>query len=111
VVPAVVLKHGAALAPLASLEEAAETLAANAAAPNTMREHGDGTEIDLRSPPGASEAPAAPQQGKGPKFILNTLEVRGPREPLHAFVAAASGPGFIDWRHDWYSVYEHMYFV
>lgn len=65
-----------------------------------------GASDEMRSRPRAAEA----QQGRGAEFILNTLEVKGPREPLHAFIAAASGPGFIDWRPDWYSVYEHMYF-
>ena len=47
---------------------------------------------------------------EGPDFIFNTLEVEGPREPLHEFLGAASGPGFIDWRPEWYSVYEDIYF-
>jgi hypothetical protein len=46
----------------------------------------------------------------GPEFIFNTLEVEGPREPLHEFLGAASGPGFIDWRPEWYGVYEGIYF-
>ena len=46
----------------------------------------------------------------GPEFIFNTLIVEGPREPLHEFLGAASGPGFIDWRPEWYGVYEHIYF-
>jgi hypothetical protein len=46
----------------------------------------------------------------GPEFIFNTLEVEGPREPLHEFLGAASGPGFIDWRPEWYAVYEGIYF-
>ena len=46
----------------------------------------------------------------GPDFIFNTLEVEGPREPLHEFLGAASGPGFIDWRPEWYDVYENIYF-
>jgi hypothetical protein len=46
----------------------------------------------------------------GPDFIFNTLEVSGPDEPLYDFVGAASGPGFVDWRPEWYSVYEQIYF-
>jgi len=46
----------------------------------------------------------------GPEFIFNTLEVEGPREPLYEFLGAASGPGFIDWRPEWYAVYEAIYF-
>jgi hypothetical protein len=46
----------------------------------------------------------------GPEFIFNTPEVEAPQEPLHDFLGAASGPGFIDWRPDWYRVYEEMYF-
>src|ERR1700683_4132272 len=45
----------------------------------------------------------------GPDFIFNTLTVEGPREPLHEFLGAASGPGFIDWRPEWYGVYESIY--
>jgi hypothetical protein len=44
------------------------------------------------------------------EFIFNTLIVEGAREPLHEFLGAASGPGFIDWRPEWYGVYEHIYF-
>jgi hypothetical protein len=29
---------------------------------------------------------------------------------LHEFLGAASGPGFIDWRPEWYPVYEGIYF-
>ena len=46
----------------------------------------------------------------GPEFIFNTPEVEGPREPLYEFLGAASGPGFIDWRPEWYGVYEEIYF-
>jgi hypothetical protein len=46
----------------------------------------------------------------GPEFIFNTLTVEGPREPLHEFLGAASGPGFVDWRPEWYGVYEGIYF-
>jgi hypothetical protein len=46
----------------------------------------------------------------GPDFIFNRLEVSGPDEPLYDFIGAASGPGFVDWRPEWYSVYEHVYF-
>ena len=46
----------------------------------------------------------------GPEFIFNTLEVEGPQEPLYDFLGAASGPGFIDWRPEWYGVYEGIYF-
>ena len=49
-------------------------------------------------------------EGRGPEFVWDTLEVAGPHERLHAFLAAASGPGFIDWRFDSYSVYEQIYF-
>lgn len=45
-----------------------------------------------------------------PEFIFNALEVEGAREPLHEFLGAASGPGFIDWRPEWYGVYEDIYF-
>jgi hypothetical protein len=47
----------------------------------------------------------------GPDFIFNTLTVEGPRELLHEFLGAASGPGFIDWRPEWYGVYENIYFT
>jgi hypothetical protein len=46
----------------------------------------------------------------GPEFIWNRLEVSGPREQLYDFIGAASGPGFVDWRPEWYSVYEQIYF-
>ena len=46
----------------------------------------------------------------GPDFIFNRLEVSGPDEALFDFVGAASGPGFIDWRPEWYGVYEQIYF-
>jgi hypothetical protein len=46
----------------------------------------------------------------GPDFIFNRLEVSGPDEPLYDFIGAASGPGFVDWRPEWYSVYEQIYF-
>lgn len=52
----------------------------------------------------------AVKQGRGHEFIWNKLEVNGPAERLHAFLAAASGPGFIDWRPEWYSIYEQIYF-
>jgi hypothetical protein len=29
---------------------------------------------------------------------------------LHEFLGAASGPGFIDWRPEWFGVYENIYF-
>ncbi len=45
-----------------------------------------------------------------PEFIWNRLEVSGPRERLYDFIGAASGPGFVDWRPEWYSVYEQIYF-
>jgi hypothetical protein len=47
----------------------------------------------------------------GPDFIFNTLTVEGPRQALHEFLGAASGPGFIDWRPEWYGVYENIYFT
>jgi hypothetical protein len=46
----------------------------------------------------------------GADFILNRLEVSGPDEFLYDFIGAASGPGFIDWRPEWHSVYEQIYF-
>ena len=46
----------------------------------------------------------------GPDFIFNRLEVSGPHEPLYDFIGAASGPGFVDWRPEWHSVYEQIYF-
>jgi len=52
----------------------------------------------------------APAASGGVEFIFNTLIVEGPREPLHEFLGAASGPGFIDWRPEWYGVYENIYF-
>ena len=45
-----------------------------------------------------------------PEFIFNRLEVSGPHERLYDFIGAASGPGFVDWRPEWYSVYEQIYF-
>ena len=48
--------------------------------------------------------------GDGPDFIFNRLEVSGPHERLYDFIGAASGPGFIDWRPEWYGVYEQIYF-
>ena len=47
---------------------------------------------------------------EGPDFIFNRLEVSGPDERLYDFIGAASGPGFVDWRPEWYSVYEQIYF-
>jgi len=46
----------------------------------------------------------------GPDFIFNRLEVSGSEEPLYDFIGAASGPGFVDWRPEWHSVYEQIYF-
>ena len=46
----------------------------------------------------------------GPEFIWNRLEVSGPHERLYDFIGAASGPGFVDWRPEWYGVYEQIYF-
>jgi len=46
----------------------------------------------------------------GPEFIFNRLEVSGPDERLYDFIGAASGPGFVDWRPEWHSVYEQIYF-
>jgi hypothetical protein len=47
---------------------------------------------------------------EGPDFIFNRLEVSGPDECLYDFIGAASGPGFVDWRPEWHSVYEQIYF-
>jgi hypothetical protein len=52
----------------------------------------------------------APRGERGPDFIFNRLEVSGPDERLYDFIGAASGPGFADWRPEWHSVYEHIYF-
>jgi hypothetical protein len=46
----------------------------------------------------------------GPDFIFNRLEVSGADERLYDFIGAASGPGFVDWRPEWHSVYEQIYF-
>jgi hypothetical protein len=46
----------------------------------------------------------------GPEFIFNRLEVSGPDGRLYDFIGAASGPGFVDWRPEWHSVYEQIYF-
>jgi hypothetical protein len=46
-----------------------------------------------------------------PEFIWNTLEVSGPKDAIDDFLNAAAGPGFIDWRPDWYSLYEYTYFL
>ena len=46
----------------------------------------------------------------GPDFIFNRLEVSGQDERLYDFIGAASGPGFVDWRPEWHSVYEQIYF-
>jgi hypothetical protein len=48
--------------------------------------------------------------GDGPDYIWNRLEVSGPHERLYDFIGAASGPGFIDWRPEWHSVYEQICF-
>ena len=47
---------------------------------------------------------------EGPDFIFNRLEISGRDEILYDFIGAASGPGFVDWRPEWYSVYEQIYF-
>jgi len=47
---------------------------------------------------------------QGPDFVFNRLEVSGPEELLLDFIGAASGPGFVDWRPEWHSVYEQIYF-
>ena len=52
----------------------------------------------------------APRGEREPEFIFNRLEVSGPSEPLHDFLGAASGPGFVDWRPEWHGVYEQIYF-
>jgi len=57
-----------------------------------------------------SAAEIAVWADEGPEFIFNRLEVSGPRERLYEFIGAASGPGFVDWRPEWYSVYEQIYF-
>jgi len=46
----------------------------------------------------------------GAEYIWNRLEVSGPHELLYDFIGAASGPGFVDWRPEWHSVYEQIYF-
>ena len=46
----------------------------------------------------------------GPEYIWNRLEVSGPHKLLYDFIGAASGPGFVDWRPEWYGVYEHINF-
>jgi hypothetical protein len=56
------------------------------------------------------EAAGIGRNDEGPEFIFNTLTVEGPQEPLHDFLGAASGPGFLDWRPEWYGVYEGIYF-
>jgi hypothetical protein len=48
--------------------------------------------------------------GEGPSFVFNRLEVSGPDERLYDFIGSASGPGFVDWRPEWHSVYEQIYF-
>jgi hypothetical protein len=65
--------------------------------------------------PAASEAAVSPVElpprlAYGPDYIWNRLEVSGPHERLHDFIGAASGPGFVDWRPEWHSVYEQIYF-
>jgi hypothetical protein len=47
---------------------------------------------------------------EGPSFVFNRLEVSGADERLYDFIGAASGPGFVDWRPEWHSVYEQIYF-
>ena len=47
---------------------------------------------------------------EGPEYIWNRLEVSGPDGQLYDFIGAASGPGFVDWRPEWHSVYEQIYF-
>lgn len=49
------------------------------------------------------------RQDEGPEFIWNRLVVSGPDKPLHDFLGVASGPGFVDWNPEWYSVYEQIY--
>ena len=56
-------------------------------------------ETAVNSPNGVSE------------YIWNRLDVSGPHERLYDFIGAASGPGFVDWRPEWYSVYEQIYFA
>jgi len=55
-------------------------------------------------------AGSAVRDDDGPDYIWNRLEVSGPQERLYDFIGAASGPGFIDWRPEWHSVYEQIYF-
>lgn len=50
-----------------------------------------------------------PTCSPGPEFIFNVLEVAGAKEPLYNFLGAVSGPGFIDWRPNWYQIYEDIY--
>jgi hypothetical protein len=50
------------------------------------------------------------EDSAGPEFIFNTLTIEGPQEPLHESLGAASGAGFLDWRPEWYGVYEGIYF-
>jgi len=65
--------------------------------------------------PAASAAAVSPVElpprlADGPDYIWNRLEISGPHERLHDFIGAASGPGFVDWRPEWHSVYEQIYF-
>lgn len=55
-------------------------------------------------------AESAVWREEGPEYIWNRLEVSGPRERLYDFIGTASGPGFVDWRPEWHSVYEQIYF-
>jgi hypothetical protein len=47
-----------------------------------------------------------------PDFIWCQLEVSAPAvEQLRPFLAAAAGPGFIDWNPSWWSVYDRAYWL
>jgi hypothetical protein len=47
-----------------------------------------------------------------PDFIWCRLEVTAPAvEQLRPFLAAAAGPGFIDWNPSWWSVYDRAYWL
>jgi hypothetical protein len=48
--------------------------------------------------------------GDQPDYIWNRLEVSGSHKRLYDFIGAASGAGYVDWRPEWHSVCELIYF-
>ena len=74
---------------------------------HTLAACGTSTSVGVAKPTATGSAVWV---SEGPEYIWNRLEVSGPDGQLYDFIGAASGPGFVDWRPEWHSVYEQIYF-